>query len=75
MRWGPPKEKKKKPTYKLWFAWYPVLLYEGRWMWWEWCIRSRDLDVDGIRPYETFFEGVLPDGIRANIKRHKKGWQ
>ena len=73
MRWGP-KEKKKKPTYKLWFAWYPVMLYEGRWMWWEWCIVGPGYHY-GERSYETFFEGVLPAGIRANIKRHKKGWQ
>jgi hypothetical protein len=75
MRWGPPKEKKKKPKYQLWFAWYPVRLYKGRWMWWEWCIRTQFDWLYGQRCYETFFEGVLPDLMRKNMKNMKKGWQ
>ena len=75
MRWGSPKPKKKKPKYKLWFAWYPVMLYEGRWMWWEWSIRGPYDWLYGRRLYEIFFEGVLPDLMRKNMKNMKKGWQ
>lgn len=79
MRWGPPKEKKKKATYKLWFAWYPVELYSGRWMWWEWCIRHRERIVSPngnrviIWAYETFFDGKIPEGM--NKKVALRGWQ
>ena len=41
-----------------WFAWHPVLLYENRYMWWEWCYAHRDRFGDWH--YETFFEGKKP---------------
>ena len=43
MRWGNgKKEPKSLERMKLCFAWYPVTLYEGRTMWWEWYWKHRD---------------------------------
>ena len=59
MRWGKGiVEPKSIEKHKLWFAWYPVRLYEGRWMWWEWCYMHRDRFGDWH--CESVFEGKKP---------------
>lgn len=37
MIWGKTTEEQLKVYHKhKWFAWYPVTLDDGRWVWWEW---------------------------------------
>ncbi|KKN68785.1 hypothetical protein LCGC14_0448050 [marine sediment metagenome] len=59
MRWGKgavtPKSLEK---HEFWFVWYPVCIYEGRWMWWEWTLRHTDKWGDVT--YECLFEGKKP---------------
>lgn len=63
MRWGKGiVEKKLEPTHQLWFAWYPIRLYEGRWLWWEWTIRGPGYFTR--YSYECFFDGKRPDCTR-----------
>lgn len=59
MRWGKGAPKPKSiESHKLWFAWYPVRVYEGRYMWWEWCYVHRD--EWGWVHYEVIFGGKKP---------------
>lgn len=66
MRWGKGYvEPKSLVKHILWFAWYPVRLYENRYMWWEWCYAHRNRFGDWS--YESLFKGKKPPGISKEL--------
>jgi len=35
-----------------WFAWYPVKLNDGRWIWWEWTWQQRLTNSHGMNSWD-----------------------
>lgn len=43
MIWGKTNKQKELPKLKHWFAWYPVELKDGHWVWLEWLCKKEVL--------------------------------